>query len=48
MVDAEYEVDDVFDAVGVEIVLYGVVVGGGGDDDEVCVAVGSAAVEGGS
>ena len=39
-VDAQDEVDDVLDVVGVEEVLDGIVVGGGGDDDEVGVAVG--------
>ena len=47
-VDAEDEVDHVFDAVGVEVIFDRVVVGGGGDDDEVGVAVCLGTVEGGS
>ena len=46
-VDAEDEVDDVLDVVGVEEVFDGVVVCRRGDDDEVGIAVGGGAVEGG-
>ena len=46
-VDAEDEVDYVFDAMGVEVVFDRVVVGGGGYDDEVGIAVCLGTVEGG-
>ncbi len=45
-VDAEDEVDYVFDAMGVEVVFDRVVVGGGRYDNEIGVAVCRRAVEG--
>ena len=47
-VDAENQVDDVLDVVGVEEILYRVVVGRCSDDDDVGIAVGRGTVEGGS
>ena len=46
-VDAEDQVNDILDVVGVEEVFDGVVVCRRGDDDEVGIAVGGGAVEGG-
>ena len=44
-VDAQHQVNDVLDAVGVEVVLLRVVVGRSGNDHKVGVLVGSCAVK---
>ena len=45
-VDRNHQVDDILNEMGVEEILYRIVVGGNGNDDEVGIAISTGAVEG--